>query len=143
MYVHANLCIAIIQSPQNQSACEGETVHFVCVVMYPNGSVPGSPLWFNTNGGSVIQPPDVTVTDDSNGRSAPANVTSILTVANASISDNGDGYICGLLGLNPISSNISFLTVHGKQTAILTTELYMYVHTYIYMYALIHVCTIS
>ena len=115
MYVHANLCIAIIQSPQNQSACEGGTVHFVCVVMYPNGSTPGSPLWFNTNGGSVIQPPDVTATDDSNGRSAPANVTSVLTVTNVHISDNGDGYICAFgVGMNSPLSNTSYMTIHGK-----------------------------
>ena len=114
MYVHANLCIAIIQSPQNQSACEGETVNFVCVIMFPDGSTPVRPLWFDTNGNNAIQPPDVTATDDSNGLTAPANVTSVLTVTNVSISDNGDSYICGLGGLNAISSNISFLTVHGK-----------------------------
>ena len=114
MYVHANLCIAIIQSPQNQSACEGETVKFECVIMFHNGSTPVSPIWFDINGGNVMQPPDVTATDDSNGLTAPANVTSVLTVTNVHISDNGGSYICGLLGLNPISSNLSILTVHGK-----------------------------
>ena len=114
MYVHANLCIAIIQSPQNQSACAGETVNFTCVVMFFNGSTPGGALWYDINGNNAIQPPDITSTDDSNGRSAPVNVTSVLTVTNVHINDNGDGYICGRGGLNPISSNLSFLTVLGN-----------------------------
>ena len=109
MYVHANLCIAIIQSPQNQSACEGETVNFMCVIMFPVGSTPGSPSWFDIIGSGVPS------TDDSNGRPAPANVTSIFTVTNISISDNEDGYLCAFgVGMNQILSNASFLTVIGK-----------------------------
>ena len=115
MYVHANLCIAIIQSPQNQSACEGKTVNFTCVVMFPAGSMLYSALWFNTNGGSAIQPPDATATDDSDGLTAPANVTNVLTLTNIRISDNRYGYFCGfVIGTDLISSNISFVTIHGK-----------------------------
>ena len=107
MYVHANLCIAIIQSPQNQSACEGETVNFTCVVMFPNGSTTVSPFWTDIDGSSIIQPPDVTATDDSNGRSAPVNVTTIFIVTNVHISDNEDDYVCRIIVVdNLISSDI-------------------------------------
>ena len=70
----------IIRPPVNQSACVGGTVNFTCVVMFTS-STPSAATWFTENGNS-----DATTqsgharTDDSNGRSAPANVTSVLTV---------------------------------------------------------------
>ena len=90
MYVH----VVIIRSPVNQSACVGETVDFTCVVMFTSGS-PGAAVWFTSNGNvDAITLPGHTRTDDSNGRSAPANVTTVLTVTNVSISDNGTDYFC-------------------------------------------------
>ena len=38
-------CIVLIQSPQNQSVCEGGTVNFECVIMFPEGSSPGGAFW--------------------------------------------------------------------------------------------------
>ena len=96
----------------NQSACAGETVHFTCVVMFTSGS-PGAAAWFTNNGNNdASRETGHTLTDDSNGRSAPANVTTVLTVTNVSISDNGADYICGQ-GFNAISDT-AFLTVFGK-----------------------------
>ena len=96
----------------NQSACAGETVHFTCVVMFTSVS-PGPASWFTANADTdASREPGHSLTDDSNGRSAPANVTTVLIVTNASISDNGRDYICSQ-GLNTISDTV-FLTVFGE-----------------------------
>ena len=96
----------------NQSVCAGETVHFTCVVMFTSGS-PGSANWFTNNGNNdATTQPGHTRSDDSNGRSAPANITTVLTVTNVSISDNGANYFCAQ-GFN-VRSDTVFLTVFGK-----------------------------
>ena len=96
----------------NQSACAGETVHFTCVVMFTSGPL-GAASWLTNNGNiDASGLPGHTRTDDSNGYSAPANVTTVLTVTNVDISDNGADYIC-VQGLNVISDTV-FLTVFGK-----------------------------
>ena len=108
------LCIVhvIIRSPVNQSTCAGGTVHFTCVVMFTSGS-PGPANWFTNNGDNdAIAQPGHTRSDDSNGRSAPANVTTVLTVTIVSISDNGADYFC-TQGFNERSDTV-FLTVFGK-----------------------------
>ena len=53
-----------------------------------------------------------TRTDNSNRRSAPANVTTVLTVTSVSISDNGTDYFCAQ-GFNERSDTV-YLTVLGK-----------------------------
>ena len=95
MLLHINncnnlFCLVIIQPPQNQTVCEGETVNFTCVVMFTSGPL-GPAAWFTNNGNNdaTSRLPGHTLTDDSNGRSAPANVTNVLTVTNVSISNNG------------------------------------------------------
>ena len=105
-------CLVIIQPPQNQTGCEGGTVNFTCVVMFTSGS-PGPASWFTNNGNiDGIAQPGHTRTDGSNGRSAPANVKTVLTVTNISISDNGTDYIC-VQGRNEESDTV-FLTVLGE-----------------------------
>ena len=102
----------IIRPPVNQSTCVGETVLFTCVVMFTSGS-PGPANWFTNNGANdASREPGHSLTDDSNGRSAPANVTTVLTVTNVNVSDNGADYTCAL-GLLTISDTV-FLTVFGK-----------------------------
>ena len=116
--------IVIIRSPVNQSTCAGETVNFTCVVMFTSGS-PGPANWFTNNGNNdASREPGHTLTDDSNGRSAPANVTTVLTVTNVSISNNGSDYIC-VQGLNAISDT-AFLTVFGKLT--ISGSYVLYIH---------------
>ena len=105
----------IIRSPVNQSACAGRTVHFTCVVTFTSGS-PGPATWVTNNGDNdATAQPGHTRSDDSNGRSAPANVTTVLTVTNVSISDNETDYVC-VQGLNTRSDTV-FLTVFGKLIA--------------------------
>ena len=112
MYVCVLTCTVIIRSPVNQSACVGESVNFTCVVMFTS-STPSATSWFTENGNvDAIALPDHTRIDDSNGRSAPANVTTVLTVTNVSISDNGADYIC-VQGFN-VRSDTVFLTVFGE-----------------------------
>ena len=95
----------------NQSTCAGGTVNFTCVVMFTSGPL-GPASWFTNDGNTdATAEPGHTRSDDSNGRSAPANVTTVLTVTNVSISDNGDDYVC-TQGLNA-RSNTVFLTVLG------------------------------
>ena len=59
----------------NQSVCAGETVQFTCVVMFTSIS-PGSTTWFTNDGDNdASRLPGHSLTDDSNGCIAPANVT--------------------------------------------------------------------
>ena len=98
----------------NQSVCAGDTVNFTCVVMFTSG-LPRPAIWFTNNGVSDAKiEPGHSVTDDSNGRSAPANVTTVLTVTNVSISNNRVDYICtqGVVA----ESDTIFLTVFGELT---------------------------
>ena len=60
----------------------------------------------------AITLPGHTRTDDSNGRSAPASVTTVLTVTNVNISDNGADYFCAQ-GFNERSDAV-FLSVFGE-----------------------------
>ena len=105
-------CTELIRSPVNRSTCAGGTVNFTCVVMFTSGPL-GPASWVTNNGNlDAIAQPGHTRSDDSNGRSAPANVTTVLTVTNVSISDNGTDYIC-TQGHNARSDTV-FLTVFGK-----------------------------
>ena len=114
----------IIRSPVNQSVCVGGTVNFTCAVMFTSGLL-GPANWFTNNGNIfTIALPGHTRTDDSNGRSAPANVTTVLTVTNVSISDNEADYFCAQ-GLNERSDTV-FLTVFGKFR--------LHIHTYVHAY---------
>ena len=104
--------IVIIRSPKNQSVCERGTINFTCSVTF-NSSTPSAASWFTENGNvDAITLPGHTRTDDSNGRSAPANVTTVLTLTNISISDDGADFTC-VQGLN-VRSNTVFLTVFGE-----------------------------
>ena len=102
----------IIQPPQNQSVCEGGAVNFTCVVMFTSRT-PSAAIWLSDSGTSdATSLPGHTRTDNKNGRSAPANVTTVLTVTSVSISDNGTDYFCAQ-GFNERSDTV-YLTVLGK-----------------------------
>ena len=84
--------------------------------MFPSGTTqPGGALWAIDSGGYAGQLQGHSISNDVNGRSAPANVTTVLTVTNVNISNNGTGYVC-LFGYdrNAVRSNASFLTVLSK-----------------------------
>ena len=109
------LCVEFIQSPQNQSVCEGRTVKFTCVVMFPSGSVITSINWATNDGlQDATSLPNHTADDNGNEVTPPADVTSVLTLSNVSINRNRADYTCTQGVLNPIISNLSFLTVLGK-----------------------------
>ena len=96
--------------PQNQSVCEGGTVEFTCVLMFPSGKIPSSATWFTEDGGHAGSLPGHTTSNDVNG----ANVTNVLTITNVNISNTGTGYVCGFgFCMNSVASNASFLTVPG------------------------------
>ena len=108
--------LVILQSPQNQSVCEGGTATFTCTVMFPSGTIPSGALWGTNNGQVAIMANEVySVNNDVNGRSAPANVTNMLTVTNVSISDNGADFVCAVGVVNPVASSAVFLKLIGKQ----------------------------
>ena len=112
--------LVIVRSPVSQSVCAGDTVHFTCVVMFTSGS-PGPATWFTNNGvNDASRELGHSLTDDSNNRTAPANVTTVLTVTNVGISNNGSDYVC-VQGLNTRSDTV-FLTVFGE----LSVDLYVY-----------------
>ena len=110
----------------NQSVCAGETVNLTCVVMFTSVS-PGPASWFTDNGNNdASRLLGHSLTDDVDGRSAPANVTTVLTVTNVGISDNGRDYTC-VQGVNIISDRV-FLIVFGELhiTALLVMILVIY-----------------
>ena len=123
----------------NQSACVGGTVNFTCVVMFTSGS-PSAASWFTSNGNvDAITLPGHTRTDDSNGRSAPANVTTVLTVTNVLISDNGTDYTC-VQGLNERSDTV-FLTVFGEfHKTYVRTCMYIIMCIYVFMCVSLLMC---
>jgi len=102
--------VIIIRPPVSQSVCVGGTVNFTCVVMFTS-STPGAAVWFAGNNDATALPGH-TRTDNSNGRSVPANVTTVLTVTNVSISNNGTDYFCAQGFIE--RSDTVFLTVFGK-----------------------------
>ena len=105
-------CVVIVRSPVNQSACVEDTVNFTCVVMFISGS-PGPASWLTNNGNiDASRQPGHSLTDDSDGLTAPANVTTVLTVTNVNISNNGADYTC-VQGLNT-RSDTAYLTVFGE-----------------------------
>ena len=111
------LCsVVIIQSPQNVSVCEGGTVTFSCVVMFPSGSNPAGAFWIASDV-DASREPGHTATNDDDGRSSPTNVTNTLMVANVNTSNNGTDYRC-VQDLDVISDR-AHLTVFG--------ELFLYV----------------
>ena len=130
------MCIVIIEPPQSQSVCEGGTVEFTCVVMFPNGTTPAASLWATESISDVTTAlPDHNATNDLNGRSAPVNVTNVLTVTDVRINFDQIGYVCGVIvNLNFVGSNASILTVFGKYKFIVC----ICMHTYPYA---VEVCT--
>ena len=72
-----------------------------------------SALWLTGSGVlNAENLPGHIASDDINGRSAPANITTVLTIINVNISNNGADYICaqGIVA----KSNAVFLTVFGE-----------------------------
>ena len=124
--------VAIIRPPVNQSVCAGETVNFTCVVMFTSGPL-GPAIWYTNNGVIVAKTqPGHSQTDNVDGRSAPANVTTVLTVTNVGMSDYGRDYTC-VQGLDTKSDTV-FLTVFGELSVYLC--LFITVHT-MYVYVVI------
>ena len=122
----------------SQSACVGGTVNFTCVVMFTS-STPRAASWITENGNSdAITLPGHTRTDDSNGRSSPANVTTVLIITDVSISDNGADYIC-VQGFN-VRSDTVFLTVFGE-FSIHYLNLFTLLLIYMYSYVRIIMCS--
>ena len=109
------MSLVIIQSPENQTVCEGGTATFTCIVMFPNGSYLEPANWA-TNGGrtNVLLDNRHTATNDINGRSAPADVINVVTITNVGAGDNGADYGCAQGVFDPVQSNTSLLTVVGK-----------------------------
>jgi len=127
----------IVQSPQNQSVCEGGTVNFICVVMFNSGAMPGGAAWYTDNGNTVTGLPGHTESNDVDGRSAPANVTNVLTITNVSMRRS---YVCAQgLGGNQVISSRSFLNVLGELVKcfvyLCTYVVHRYIHRYACMYA--------
>ena len=92
-------------------------MEFTCILMFPSGTTPGSPLWVNDDGGDASTLPGHSTSNDLNGRPAPTNVTSVLTITNVNTSNNGTSYSCGIsIGVNSVISNESLLTIFGKHT---------------------------
>ena len=99
----------VVQSPLSQSVCAGETINFTCVVMFTN-QTPAAAIWLTNNGiADATKQLGHTTIDDSNGRSSPANVTTVLIVTNVNISAN---YLC-VQGISDRSDIVS-LTVFGE-----------------------------
>ena len=93
--------------------------------MFTSGRLSAAFLITNSGTTDATTLPGHTRTDDRNGRSVPANVTTVLTVTNVTISDNGADYICAQGFF--IKSDTVYLNVLGK------------VHTYVRIHACVEV----
>ena len=70
------MCIEVIESPQSQSVCEGGTVEFECVIMFPSGTMVDSAIWPTesiTDSAATLPGHDATC--DIGNLTAPANIT--------------------------------------------------------------------
>ena len=116
--------VEIIQSPQSQSVCEGETVNFACVVMFVTGRPGSAIIWLadSANSHDASGLPGHSVSNNSYGQLAPANITSVLTVTNVNISNNGTGYTCVYSDFfMRVSDTAGFLIVLGEALKCLLT----------------------
>ena len=84
--------------------------------MFPSGTVVNGAIWSTGNVPDVTATlPGHDVTNDADNRTAPANITNVLTITNVRSSFNGTGYICSVIAnFEFIRSNASILTVLGK-----------------------------
>ena len=102
---------------------------FECKVMFTDG-IPGANYWLGGTANDASRLPGHTATDDSNGRSAPANVTNVLTVTNVDYNGTGYAYFQNVMQI----SSAAFLTVFGECTYL---NIQIYVHKYICAYHMV------
>ena len=95
-YVRTYLCskfltIGITQHPRNDTFCTGSTASLSCTV-YDNSTINAADNtgWFRSRGDN----PPLPILDMINNTRNGDVVTSVLTIDNVSLSDNGTEYFC-------------------------------------------------
>ena len=84
--------------------------------MFPSGTIVDSAIWPTESAtDSTASLPGHAATSDIGNRTAPANITNVLTITDVRSSFNGTNYVCGVIvDIEFIGSNASILTVLGK-----------------------------
>ena len=115
MYVHNDLLIyylhtyiGIIHHPANNSYCEEADATLNCVVFdNTTNNAADTIIWFK------IDNPPLRLMDDIISNSREGDVlTTVLTIENVSLSDNGNGYFCE--PVRDVESFIGVLSVIGE-----------------------------
>ena len=135
------ILLDIIQHPTNDTFCAGSNALLNCVV-FDNStkSVANTTGWFiNTNLPAAVSDSYMI----NNTRDGDV-VTSVLTIENVSLNDNGTGYFC--VTAYDIDSYIGVISVAGKHTymylqACLHTYVRIYVHAYGTACIIVNKCT--
>ena len=102
------ILLGITQHPANVTLCQGSNAILSCAI-FNNGAVNAADTtsWFR-DGNISVRVPDNMISNTRDGDV----VTSVLTIENVSLNDNGNGYFCApAFG---IGSDIGVISVAGK-----------------------------
>ena len=111
--------LGITQHPGNDTFCEGSNAVLSCVVFDNLTETPADTTSWYRDGNILVRLPDTVINNTRDGDL----VTSVLTIENVSLNDNGNGYYCEPAG--NIESYTGVISVAG--------EYYKYTMTYKYV----------
>ena len=99
--------VGITQHPANKTYCEGSNAVLKCVIFdNSTNNAANTTIWF-TNEDSPGKVLDSMINNSRDGDV----VTSVLTIENVSLNDNGKGYFC--VPTSDIKSNVGVTSVAG------------------------------
>ena len=100
--------LGIIQHPANDTFCEGTNAVLSCVVFdNSTNNAADTTTWFTGN------PPTALSSNMINNTRDGDVVTSVLTIENVSLNDNGNGYFC--FPTSRVESNVGVISVAGGE----------------------------
>ena len=110
--VHYYILLGITQPPASDTFCEGSNAELSCVVFdNSTNNAADTTGWFTDHNFPAAVPSNMT--NISNTRDGDV-VTSVLTIKNVSLNDNGNGYFC--IPAYGTESNIGVISVAGKRS---------------------------
>ena len=115
----------LVQHPTNTKICEGSNAVLSCVIFdNSTNNAADTTSWFTNDNTLVAAVSSNMINNTCDGDV----VTSVLTIENVSLNDNGNGYFC--FPSFPIVSNVGVISVAGENE-------HLFVHTYV------HLCIMS
>ena len=108
MYLYLSL-LGITQDPTNATFCEGSNAVLSCVICdNSTNNAADTTGWFTNDNHPAAVPNMINNTRDGDV------VTSVLTIENVSLNDNGNGYFC--LSAYGTKSDTGVISVAGKRS---------------------------